>query len=133
MKRLVVVAGVLALGACGESAPEAETAVEESAEALPADMSAWEGGYHLVYEDGTETDLVISADGSYQATTGEETISGVITMGDDGSFCYTPEGSEEGECWTNGDAAADGSWPSTSDQGNSVTVTRLEETGEPAA
>lgn len=134
MKRFVVIAGVLALGACGESAPEAEPAAEESAEAQPADMSAWEGGYTFAYEDGSEASLVIAADGTYQSTRDGETVSGVITLGDGGAFCYTPEGSEEAECWTNGEANEDGSWPSTSDQGNSVTVSRIEETGEePAA
>ncbi|NNC71869.1 MAG: hypothetical protein HKN78_03230 [Sphingomonadaceae bacterium] len=126
MKRVLLVAGILALGACAESAPEAAPEAEETAEATPADMTEWQGGYTLAYEDGTEAVLNIAPGGTYDVTMNDETVTGMITMGDGGAFCYTPEGGTETECWTNGDAAEDGSWVSTSDQGNSVTVTRVE-------
>jgi hypothetical protein len=128
----MLIAGVLALGACAESAPEADTATEAEAatEDAGVDMSAWEGSYNIAYEDGSEATLAIAADGAYSATSGEETVSGAITMGEGGSFCYTAEGSEETECWTNGEAAEDGSWTSTSDSGATATVRRVEEEAE---
>lgn len=126
MKRVLLVAGILALGACAESTPEAAPDAEETAEATAADMTEWQGGYNLAYEDGSSAVLNIAPGGTYDVTRNDETVTGTITMGDDGAFCYTPDGDPETECWTNGDAAEDGSWPSTSDQGNTITVTRME-------
>ena len=136
MKKVLVLVSVLALGACAETAPEAEDTTEvEATEDAGVDMSAWVGEYALVYDDGTEATLTIAADGAYTGTSGEETVTGAITLGDGGAFCYTAEGSEDTECWTNGEANEDGSWTSTSDAGRSATVTRMEETAEaePAA
>lgn len=136
MRKVLVFATVLALGACAETAPEADPAPEaEATEDAGVDMSAWVGDYALVYDDGSEASLSIAADGAYTASNGEDTVNGAITMGDGGAFCYTAEGSDDTECWTNGDANDDGSWVATSDAGRSATVTRLEETAdaEPAA
>lgn len=136
MKKVLIIASILALGACTEAAPEADATTEvEVTEEAGVDMSAWVGDYALVYDDGTEATLTIAADGAYSGTSGEETVSGAITLGEGGAFCYTAEGSEELECWTNGEAAEDGSWVSTSDAGRSATVTRVEADveAEPAA
>lgn len=136
MKKILIVVSVLALGACSESAPETEPATEvDATEDAGVDMSAWVGGYSLVYGDGTEATMTIAADGTYSGMSGEETVTGDITLGDGGAFCYTPEGTEDTECWTNGEANEDGSWASTSDAGRTATVSRIEETGgaEPAA
>ncbi|RED15829.1 hypothetical protein [Parasphingopyxis lamellibrachiae] len=131
MRKVLVLASVLALGACAETAPEADPATEvEATEDAGVDMSAWVGEYALVYDDGTEATLTIAADGAYSGTSGEETVTGAITLGDGGAFCYTAEGSDDTECWTNGEANDDGSWVSTSDAGRSATVTRMEETAE---
>lgn len=126
MKRVFVMAAALTLAACSPSAPEAPAEPEAEAETAAADMTAWEGSYDLAYEDGSESRLTITADGGYTLVTGDETQTGIITMGEAGAFCYTAAGGTETECWTNGEVAEDGSWVSTSDQGRSVTVTRLE-------
>lgn len=136
MRKVLVLVSVLALGACAETAPEADTATEvEATEDAGVDMSAWVGDYALVYDDGSEATLSIAADGAYTGSNGDETVTGAITLGDGGAFCYTAEGSEDTECWTNGEANEDGSWTSTSDAGRSATVSRVEETteAEPAA
>lgn len=131
MKKVLIIASVLALGACTEAAPEADATVEpEATEDAGVDMSAWVGDYTLVYDDGSEATLTIAADGAYSGTSGEESVTGAISLGEGGAFCYTAEGNDEMECWTNGEAAEDGSWVSTSDAGRSATVTRVEADAE---
>lgn len=127
MKKVLIIASILALGACTEAAPEADSATEvEVTEEVGVDMSAWVGDYALVYDDGAEATLNIAADGAYSGTSGDATVSGNITLGEGGAFCYTADGGDEMECWTNGDVNEDGSWVSTSDAGRSATVTRVE-------
>ncbi|QLC23862.1 hypothetical protein HFP57_01645 [Parasphingopyxis algicola] len=126
MKRILIIAGVLALGACAESAPEAEPAVEAVEEEAATDWSAWVGSYDIAYDDGGEAALTIADGGTYEFVTGDETRTGTVEMGDGGAICYTnDDGETPTECWINSAAAEDGSWRSTSDQGETVTVSRV--------
>ena len=67
----------------------------------------------------------LNADGTYQDLDAE---GGVVAEGTwavvDGKTCFTPttEG-VDGECWTEGEPAEDGSFTATSDAGAEVTVT----------
>lgn len=127
MKRIIAIAGVIALGACAESAPEAEPVEEAEAEAAETDWSAWAGSYDIAYEDGTTVMLTVRDGGTYEAVFGEDdTRTGTVEMGDEGQICYTnDDGESPTECWTNSEAAEDGSWTSTSDSGVTVTVNRI--------
>ena len=70
--------------------------------------------------------VTMAEDGTFSATRGEETGAGTTTEAD-GKVCFDPEGDEEGPtCWTNSEVGEDGSWTSTSDAGETVTVRRVE-------
>ena len=129
MKRIIVIASVLALGACAESAPEADAAAEPEAavEEAMADAEDGVGSYNVVYADGTEASLTVAEGGVFEVTAGEETITGTVAAGEDGSVCYTADGDDaETNCWTNGEPGEDGSWTSTDADGETVTVTQVE-------
>ncbi len=74
-----------------------------------------------------------SEDGTFTSTIGEETGTGTVEDVD-GKVCFDTEGDEEGAmCWTNSEAAEDGSFTSTSDGGDVVTVRPVEAEAEEEA
>lgn len=126
MKRLIAIAGVIALGACSESAPAPEPVEEAEAEEAATDWSAWAGSYDIAYEDGSAAVLTVRDTGTYEVVLGEDTLTGTVEMGEGGEICYTnDDGETPTQCWTNSEAAEDGSWTSTSEAGETVTVTRI--------
>ena len=126
MKKLIALAAIATLAACGERAEEAapvETAAPEATAAAVADDPT--GTYTVKMADGTTGTTVINADGTYVDTDkdGKE-IRGTFARRD-GKDCFDPEGDDPEECWTVAPAAADGSFVATSPDGKTtVTVTR---------
>ena len=125
MKKLILCASVLALAACGGGEAEPEAMEEKDAmadEAAAPEGPVIPGSYDLVYGDGTVGSVTINDDGTYSGTQGDEAASGTVEDVD-GKACFDPEGDEPALCWTNGDAAEDGSFTSTADDGSVVKVT----------
>jgi len=128
MKKLITLASIAALAACSQAETEAPV-VEETVAAVPAADTVTPGTYNVAWEDGTTSVFTLNEDGTYSATRDGETEEGTSAMVD-GKICFTPsaEGAET-DCWTNSEVAADGSFTSVSDDGQTVTLT----VAEPAA
>lgn len=132
MRSLVLIAATVALSACSQGAEEtpapAETTDAAAAPAETAGMSALAapdaaGTYMVTWADGTTTETIINADGTYiDMMDGEETARGTWEV-KDGRSCLTPDGGAE-LCWTDSEPAADGSWTATSDDGTTITVVK---------
>lgn len=122
MKRFVFAASVLALAACAESATDdAAPAVEEAA--APA-ANEGPGTFEVTYADGSVGSVTTTAEGTFTATLGDQSASGTVTQAD-GKICFDAEGDDPEQptrCWTNSEIGADGSWTSTADDGEVVTV-----------
>lgn len=127
MKKLILLAGVASLAACGGDADEAavedtatdEVVVEEVTEA-PTYV-----GTHTVYDaEGTSLGTTVTnADGTYTDTNADgSTGAGTWAMNDMGQICFDPDGDEEGEtCWTKGEET-DGRVAWTNPDGETVMV-----------
>lgn len=124
MTKLLAATAILALTACAEQEAEdamAEEAVEETA------AVGGPGTYEVTYADGSVGTLTSNEDGTFSAMIGEEAGTGTYTE-EDGKVCFDADGDEEGAmCWTNSEPGEDGSWTSTSDDGEVVTVRLVEE------
>lgn len=122
MKKLVIAASVLALAACAEPATDdAAPAVEEAA--APA-ANEGPGTFEVTYADGSVGSVTTTAEGTFTATLGDQTAAGTVTQAD-GKICFDAEGDDPEQptrCWTNSEIGADGSWTSTADDGEVVTV-----------
>ncbi len=134
MKKLVLLAGIVALAACAGEKPAAEeTAAAEApaaeaaaapAEAMAPDGKAPAGTYEVVDAEKKTATLTLAADNTYTFKTETGEIKGTVAE-KDGKACYDPEGDKDPVvCWTNGKADAAGSWTATSDNGQTVTVKR---------
>ncbi len=125
MKKIIAVAAVLSVAACAQ--PEAEEemteeAVVEEVAAGPMDGVGGPGTYEVTYSDGSVGTFTAAEDGTYSATVGDDAGTGTITE-QDGKTCFDADGDDAGAvCWTNSEVGEDGSWTSTSDEGDVVTV-----------
>lgn len=123
-----MIAGCVSLAAC--SGADAPAEGEADTEIVTAEATATEGllgAYEVTYADGTIGTTTFDADGGYVSTAsdGTENGSGTVAMVN-GQTCFNS--AEEGsapECWTDGEPAEDGSWVSTSDDGETVTVRKM--------
>ncbi|MBL0923726.1 MAG: hypothetical protein IBJ12_04565 [Sphingomonadaceae bacterium] len=125
MKKLMMVAALSALAACSqqaEKAAEEETVPVETAAPAEVDSASMVGDYEIKMADGKMAKTTINADGTYVDTgpDGKE-IKGKFAM-KDGKECFDPDGDEGEMCWTSTKPGADGSFTSTSDKGDTVTV-----------
>ncbi len=125
---LAIAALSLSLAACkkSEPAPESTVAASEAAVAAPAPAAPTlppAGDYESTSADGkTKTVTTINADGTYsERVNGGLPVAGVIKLVD-GKSCFDPSGKVEATCYTDGPVAADGSFTSTSDKGETETV-----------
>ena len=120
MKKLIAVAAIAGLAACAEPATEEateEVAVEEAAPAVGGP-----GTYEVTWSDGAVSTMTTKEDGTWSATRGNESATGTVEDVD-GKACFDTDGDDEGAmCWTASEPAEDGSWTSTSDDGQVVTV-----------
>lgn len=128
MKRLIALAAVATLAACGERteeapAAEATTATADATTAAASDDTT--GTYTVKMADGRTGTTVINADGTYVDTDdkGNEVRGTFVRR--DGKDCFDPEGDDPEECWSIGTPNADGSFVATAPDGKTtVTVTR---------
>jgi hypothetical protein len=125
MKKLVLLAAIVALSACSKQAETPTTADKASAEATPSMPEGTQPGtYDVKNADGSLGKTVINADGTYVDTDAK----GAETKGKfahkDGKDCFDPEGPAPKVCWTVGTPGADGSFTATTPDGKTtVTVT----------
>lgn len=129
MKKLILIASIAALAACSEPAPAPEAPAEAPAPAaevaLAPDGQPGPGTFDITYADGSKGSVTSTAEGTYTGTVGDASISGTVANVD-GKACFDPEGEDTpAVCWTASAAAADGSWTSTNDAGETVTVKRV--------
>jgi hypothetical protein len=115
-----------ALAGCNKPAPVAEEAAAPAASEAAAPQAAATlapGVYDVTGPDGKPGGFTeVNADGSYTT----EDAKGVRTAGiakmKDGKTCFDPSGAAPEECWTDSPPAADGTFTSTSDKGETVSV-----------
>jgi len=124
MKKIMTLAACAALAACSQAeAPAEEEAVVEA----PVEEESMAGAFEATAEDGSTSTTVLDADGNYTETAADGTVSSGTVAMVNGQTCFNS--SEEGaapDCWTDGEAAEDGSWVATNDDGVSVTVRKVE-------
>ena len=135
MKKLIALAAIATLAACGERAEEATPVDTATAEATTAAMTDDPAGtYTVTMADGTTGTTVISADGTYVDTDKDgKQIKGTFARRD-GKDCFDPEGDDPEECWSVGTPNSDGSFVATAPDGKTtVTVSRTGMTATTAA
>ncbi|MXO59563.1 hypothetical protein GRI89_08415 [Altererythrobacter salegens] len=127
MKRLILLAGLVAVAGCNQSepAPEpTETATTAPAPVMLTANGSAPGAYTATTPEGTVTTSTLKADGTYTDTDadGKVTAEGTWAV-TDGKTCFTPttEG-VEAMCYTESPAGADGTFTATPDKGDPVTV-----------
>lgn len=132
MKKWIALVGVAALAACQQAeAPAEEAAVEEAAPAA----NEGPGTFEVTYADGSVGTVTTTAEGTFTLTRGDQSGAGTVAEVD-GKLCFDPEGDDPEQpttCWTNSEIGEDGTWTSTSDDGETVTVKVAEAATEEAA
>ena len=127
MKKLIALAAIAALAACGDREAEAPAAEETTAAADTTTAAAegtQPGTYTVKMADGSTGTTVINADGTYTDTDSAGKVMKGTFARKDGKDCFDPEGDEAEQCWTVGVAGADGSFTATAPDGKTtVTVT----------
>jgi ABC-type transport system substrate-binding protein len=128
MKKLIALAALAALAACGDRTEEAAPEDTATAEATTAAAGMGEdptGSYTVTMTDGSTGTTVINADGTYVDTDKDgKQVKGTFARRD-GKDCFDPEGEGAEECWTIGTTNPDGSFTATAPDGKTtVTVTR---------
>ncbi len=125
VKKLILIAGCVALAACSKSeAPkEAEAATTETAAAEAPAEEVLAGTYDVTAADGAKTSVTIDAANNYTVMAdGKEAGRGTVAMTKDQTCFNAAEEGSAPVCWTAGEPAADGSYVSTNDDGEKVTV-----------
>ena len=127
MKKFLVVTCVMTMAACGSPQVDEEAAAVEGAETATEVMSLKETFWTFT-QDGTDLFESIDADGNYIADAGDEHFDHGTYELVDGKQCFTSAMNDEGQvCWTTPAQIAVGeSVDITSDQGEELTVTRVE-------
>ena len=126
MKNLMMIAALASLAACSqqtEKATETETAPIEAAVTAETDSTSFVGEYDVKMADGKMGKTRINEDGTFVDTgpDGME-MKGKFAL-KDGKECFDADGVEPELCWTSAKPGADGSFTSTNDKGETVTVT----------
>lgn len=127
MKKLIAICSIAALAACASPEPAEEGVAVEDTEATAEVMSLNETSWTFVM-DGQEIMESIDADGNYIANAGDDHFDHGTYVMVDGMQCFTSAMSDEGQvCWSTPPQVAVGeSMDIKSDQGESLTVTRVE-------
>ena len=125
MRKIVALVSIGALAACSqaeEAAPVVEEEpVEEVVEAVPGSVAP--GSYTVANADGEEAPFSIDADGNWTGVDDDGNPESGTSEVVDGKICFTTEGETESRCWLNEAPGKDGAFSSTSDDGDTVTVT----------
>ena len=138
MKKIIAVAALAVVAACSQAETEAEPAateeVVEEAEVLAADGQSPVGSYKITTEDGEVYTEVLSADGTYTSTAPDGTVeTGKWNQQAPETYCTTKD--EEGateKCSTE-QIDENGVWTSVNEEGETVTVERIEVSAAEAA
>lgn len=99
MKKLIAVAAIASLAACGggaDDATEAQVDEEVAAEVLPSTSA---GTYTSTTEDGTEVAVSLNADGTYSVVQGGEQVESGTWEDNIRGTCLTAEGGDGEDCW----------------------------------
>ena len=124
MKFYVTLAASLAVMACSPAAePEAEPAAEQAVEEVAVVPGGVAAGDYTVQSGEDSSPFSIDADGNWTSVDEEGNPTSGTSEVVDGKICFTDTGEDEAECWLNEAPAEDGSFSSTSDAGETVTVT----------
>ena len=125
MKKLVMIAALASLAACSqqaEKAAETEAAPAEAAATTEADSTSLAGDYDVKMADGKMGKTTINEDGTFVDTGPDgKKVKGKFAM-KDGRECFDADGDEAEVCWTSAKPGADGSFTSTNEKGETVTV-----------
>lgn len=138
MKKILLVAGIAALAACGqkEGAPAANdtNVAEANAVATPAAFQLNETTWTFTDKDGQAVQESIDASGNYVATSGAKEIDRGTSAMKDGKACFTSTKDQSGEtCWTVQPVAIGQSMETTSNKGEKLTVMRVDYVSTAAA
>ncbi|MBT8431790.1 MAG: hypothetical protein HKM91_04515 [Altererythrobacter sp.] len=119
MKTYLALSAALVVAACS---PAAETEAEAPVEEVVAyDGSVAPGDYSV--DDGESTSpFSIDADGNWNGVDDEGNPNEGTSEVVDGKICFTTAGDDVARCWLNEAPGEDGSFTSTSDEGETVTV-----------
>jgi len=134
MKKLALIAAVVALCACSQEAKEpANTgAIETPAPAETTAMDDPAGTYDVKRYNGGNGTTIIKPDGTYTDTGPDGTTKSGTFARKDGKWCFDSEGDEPEVCWTISEPGADGSFNATDPKGHTVTARRRAEAKAPA-
>ena len=137
MKKLILLAGLAALAACGQ---KQETAATDDANATVAEADAnaavsnaamttangsAPGTFEVTTKDGKKAQSILNADGTYIDKNSDGTESKGTWNVAGGKTCFDPEGDEGPTCYTETSTAADGTFTATPDKGDPVTVKKI--------
>jgi len=127
IKKLIAACSIAALAACGSPETVEEDVAAVDTEAPAEVMSLNETSWAFVMDD-KEILESIDADGNYIANAGDEHFDHGTYELVEGMQCFTSAMNDEGQvCWsTPAQVAVGESMDITSDQGENLTVTRVE-------
>lgn len=127
MKKLIAIAAIGTLAACGSADEPEEAVAEETVVETGEATGSPAGTYEATLADGSTITQTINEDGTYRdVANGEEVESGNWRTDGD-QLCFDPEGDEPEACFTGGDPAADGSFDVMDGDGNvTMTVRKVE-------
>ncbi len=124
MKKIVALASVFALAACGGSeadqAAGEDVAMEDAGPAMPDSA----GTYMAANEDGAEWVLVLNDDGSYEESVGGEVAASGPWEDTMRGTCLKAEGVEGEQCYNIPEAAADGTVAINAPDGTPIAATK---------
>lgn len=124
MKVYLTLAACLAIAACSPAAEsEAEPTTEPTVEEVAVAPGGVAPGYYMVDDSEGSAPFSIDADGNWTGQDAEGNANSGTSEVVDGKICFTTTGEEGTECWLNEASAEDGSFSSTSDEGETVKVT----------
>lgn len=128
MRNLTIAVAIGALAACGNPSADSEDIfADESAADIPEpaepQMTQIQPGSYDVMQNGQMAgSTMLNADGTYTDTgTDGSTMTGTWEQNAQGQLCFDPDGAEGPTCWTN-TPQPDGSWVSSNDAGDTVTI-----------
>lgn len=125
MKRLIAIAAVLTLAACGggDDAAEADAAGTDAASPAAVDMPAGSAGTYVgAGADGKEMTTTLAADGTFTDTVDGEVIRNGTWSDSIRGTCFVEIGVEGEACYSLGTPAADGTISVTGPDGTTTTM-----------
>ncbi|MEP0191576.1 MAG: hypothetical protein ABJP70_13240 [Erythrobacter sp.] len=138
MKKLILVAAIAGLSACGGAASDEQSAAEpvETAveEVTAADGGPSTGTFTITNSKGEVSTEVLAADGTYTNTDADGTVgNGVWEQRSPTEFCTQASDEEEMKCFAES-VDADGNWTSTDPEDGEVsTILRVDTEAEGTA